>query len=95
VLDGTIYDDWFEAYIAQVMVHNLPPGDVVIMKNQSSHNRAGVKERSKSASATLRFFPPYRPDFNPIEKAFSRLRIELTELTLVFIPPIARTHLKL
>ena len=55
----------------------LRPGDVVIMDNLSSHKRASVRERIEAAGATLRFLPPYSPDFNPIEKAFSRLKAML------------------
>ena len=53
------------------------PGDIVIMDNLSSHKRAAVKERIEAAGASLRFLPPYSPDFNPIEKAFSRLKAML------------------
>ena len=55
----------------------LQPGDVVIMDNLSSHKRASVRERIEAAGATLRFLPPYSPDFNPIEKAFSHLKAML------------------
>lgn len=77
VLDGPINGDWFEAYVAQVLVPELQSGDVVIMDNLSSHKRAAVRERIEAAGATLRFLPPYSPDFNPIEKAFSRLKAML------------------
>ncbi|WP_237751651.1 IS630 family transposase [Sphingobium sp. DC-2] len=77
VLDGPINGDWFETYVAQVLVPELRPGDVVIMDNLSSHKRAAVQDRIKAAGATLRFLPPYSPDFNPIEKAFSRLKAML------------------
>ena len=68
---------WFEAYVAQVLVPELRPGDVVIMDNLSSHKRASVQVLIEAAGATLRFLPPYSPDFNPIEKAFSRLKAML------------------
>ena len=55
----------------------LRPGDVVIMDNLSSHKRPAVRDRIEAAGATLRFLPPYSPDFNPIEKAFSRLKAML------------------
>jgi transposase len=55
----------------------LRPGDAVIMDNLSSYKRAAVKERIGAAGATLRFLPPYSPDFNPIEQAFSRLKAML------------------
>jgi len=74
VLGGPINGDWFEAYVTQVLVPELKSGDVVIMDNLSSHKRAAVKEKIEAAGATLRFLPPYSPDFNPIEKAFSRLK---------------------
>ena len=77
VLGGPINGDWFEAYVAQVLVPVLKPGDVVIMDNLSSHKRVAVRERIEAAGATLRFLPPYSPDFNPIEKAFSRLKAML------------------
>lgn len=64
VLDGPINGDWFEAYVTQVLVPELRPGDVVIMDNLSSHKRASVRERIEAAGATLRFLPPYSPDFN-------------------------------
>ncbi|MFN7398221.1 MAG: transposase, partial [Sandaracinobacter sp.] len=60
-----------------VLVPELRPGDLVIMDNLSSHKRASVRERIEAAGATLRFLPPYSPDFNPIEKAFSRLKAML------------------
>jgi len=61
----------------QVLVPELHPGDMVIMDNLSSHKRAAVKEKTEAAGATLSFLPPYSPDFNPIEKAFSRLKAML------------------
>ena len=80
VLDGPINGDWFEAYVTQVLVPELRPGDVVIMDNLSSHKRAAVKEKIEAVGATLRFLPPYSPDFNPIEKAFSRLKAMLRKI---------------
>lgn len=80
VLDGRINGEWFEAYVAQVLVPERRPGEVVIMNNLSSHRRAAVKDRIEIAGATLRFLPPYSPDFNPIEKAFSRLMAMLRKM---------------
>jgi transposase len=77
VLDGPINGDWFEAYVTQVLVPELRPGDIVIMDNLSSHKRTAVRDLIEAAGATLRFLPPYSPDFNPIEKAFSRLKAML------------------
>ena len=77
VLDGPINGDWFEAYVRQVLVPDLGRGDVVIMDNLSSHKRASVREAIKTVGACLMFLPPYSPDFNPIEKAFARLKAML------------------
>ena len=77
VLASPTNGDWFEAYVAQVLVPDLRPGDDVVMDNLSSHKRPGGRERSEAARATLRFLPPYRSDFNPIDKAFSRLKTML------------------
>jgi transposase len=77
VLDGPINRDWFEAYVTKVLMPELRPGDIVVMDNLSSHKRVAVREKIEAAGATLRFLPPYSPDFNPIEKAFSHLKAML------------------
>ncbi len=77
VLDGPINGEWFEAYVGQMLVRTLKPGDVVIMDNLSSHKRASVRTLIEAPGARLLFLPPYSPDFNPIEKAFSRLKAML------------------
>ncbi|KQN10212.1 transposase [Sphingobium sp. Leaf26] len=77
VLDGPINGDWFEAYVTRILVPDFKPGDVVIMDNLSSHKRASVRDLIEAAGATLLFLPPYSPDFNPIEKAFSKLKTML------------------
>ncbi|TQN55966.1 IS630 family transposase [Agrobacterium tumefaciens] len=74
VIDGPINGEWFEAYVAQVLVPILKPGDVVILDNLSSHKRPAAREMIEAAGATMMFLPPYSPDFNPIEKAFSKLK---------------------
>jgi transposase len=74
VLDGPINGDWFEAHVAQVLLPTLRPGDMVIMDNLSSHKRASIKAMIEAKGAKLRFLPPYSPDFNPIEMAFSKLK---------------------
>ncbi|HQT59764.1 MAG TPA: transposase [Acidiphilium sp.] len=77
VLDGPINGYWFAARIAFILVPELRPGDVVIMDTLSSHRRASVQVLIEAAGATLRFLPPYSPDFNPNENAFARLEAML------------------
>ena len=64
----------FLAYVEQVLVPTLSPGDIVIMDNLSAHKSPAVRHAIKAAGAELRFLPPYSPDFNPIEMAFSKLK---------------------
>jgi transposase len=74
VLDGPINRDAFEAYVAQVLVPALRPGDIVVMDNLSSHKGPAVRPMIEAADAELLYLPPYSPDFNPIENAFARLK---------------------
>jgi transposase len=74
VLDGPINRDAFETYVEKVLVPELRPGDVVIMDNLSSHKGPAVREMIEAAGARLLYLPPYSPNFNPIEKAFSKLK---------------------
>ena len=77
VLDGPINAEAFQAYIDQVLVPELDPGAVVVMDNLSSHKRPGVRAAIEAAGAQLLYLPPYSPDFNPIENAFSKLKSHL------------------
>ena len=74
VVDGAINGDIFLAYVQQQLTPTLRSGDIVIMDNLSSHKRAGVKEAIQSMGACLVYLPPYSPDFNPIEQAFSKFK---------------------
>ncbi len=74
VLDGAMNGAAFKAYVEQVLAPSLAPGDIVIMDNLSSHKVAGVREAIKAAGAFLLYLPPYSPDLNPIELAFSKLK---------------------
>jgi transposase len=74
VLDGPINGHAFQAYVEQVLVPQLRGGDIVVMDNLGSHKGAGVRAAIEAAGATLLYLPPYSPDFNPIENAFSKLK---------------------
>jgi transposase len=74
LLDGAINGDWFEAYVAHVLAPTLRPGDIVVLDNLSSHKRAAARAVIAARGAGLRFLPPYSPDFNPIEMAFSKIK---------------------
>jgi transposase len=74
VLDGPINRVAFETYAEKVLGPELRPGDIVIMDNLSSHKGPRVRAMIEAAGATLLYLPPYSPDFNPIENAFSKLK---------------------
>jgi transposase len=77
VLDSPINQNAFEIYVAKVLVPELKPGDIVVMDNLSSHKGAAVHAMIEAAGASLHYLPSYSPDFNPIEKAFSKLKAHL------------------
>jgi transposase len=74
VLDGPINRDAFQAYVDQVLVSELAPGDIVVMDNLQSHKGPAVRAAIEAAGARLLYLPAYSPDFNPIEMAFSKLK---------------------
>jgi transposase len=74
VLDGPMTGPWFAAYVEQILVPTLGPGDVVILDNLPPHKSATVRELVEGTGATLLRLPPYSPDFNPIENAFAKLK---------------------
>jgi transposase len=66
--------DIFLAYLEQVLCPRLRPGQVVIMNNLSAHKVEGVRQQIEAAGARLLYLPPYSPDLNPIEPAWSKLK---------------------
>lgn len=79
-VDGAVNADVFEAFVEQVLVPELKPGDVVVMDNLSSHKRARTRALIQAAGAELQFLPPYSPDLNPIEMIFAKLKQRLRSL---------------
>lgn len=74
VIDRPINRLSFETYVEKVLLPELRPDDVVVMDNLSSHKGPRVREMIESVGAKLEYLPPYSPDFNPIENAFSKLK---------------------
>jgi transposase len=74
VLDGAMNGAAFLAYVRQVLVPTLQSEDVVIMDNLPVHKVFGIKAAVESVGASVLFLPPYSPDLNPIEMAFSKLK---------------------
>ena len=74
VFDGPIDAVSFRAYVDQVLVPTLRPGDVVVFDNLAVHKQPEVRTAIEAVGAHIRFLPPYSPDFNPIEQAFAKLK---------------------
>jgi len=74
VIDGPINGASFLAYVEQVLLPTLSPGDIVIMDNLGSHKRQAIRRLIRAAGAKLFFLPPYSPDLNPIEQVFAKLK---------------------
>ncbi len=72
--DGPINGQCFLACVEQQLVPVLKPGDIVIMDNPGSHKSPAIRKSIKAAGARLWFLPPYSPDLNPIEQAFSKIK---------------------
>jgi transposase len=72
--------DIFLAYVEQVLCPRLRPGQVVILDNLSAHKVAGVRGLIEAAGARLLYLPPYSPDLNPIEQAWSKVKQILRSL---------------
>jgi len=73
-VSGAVNGDIFAAYLAHVLGPTLVPGDVVVLDNLPAHKVAGLAEIVAARGARLLYLPPYSPDFNPIELAFSKLK---------------------
>ena len=66
--------DVFSAYVEQVLAPTLMPGHLVVMDNLSAHKVGGIAELIQARGAQLLYLPPYSPDLNPIEKAWSKFK---------------------
>lgn len=91
VLDGPMHGAAFLAYVEQVLVPTLKPGDIVIMDNLPAHKPVAIREAVEKVGARLRFLPPYSPDFNPIEMAFSKLKAILKAAACRTIEGLSQT----
>lgn len=88
VIDRPMNSVIFKAYLKQCLVPILRPGDIVVMDNLSSHKGDEVRQIIEGAGASLLYLPPYSPDFNPIEQAFSKLKAHLRKAAERSIPAL-------
>ncbi len=74
VIDGPINGESFRAYVEQILLPTLKPGDIVVMDNLGSHKGRETRATIRSVGARLLFLPPYSPDLNPIEQVFAKMK---------------------
>lgn len=88
VLDGPIDGMSFRAYIENVLVPTLQPGEIVLMDNLGSHKGQKVRHAIRTAGAKLLFLPKYSPDLNPIEQVFAKVKHLLREAAPRTVPAL-------
>lgn len=81
VLDGPMTGPAFLAYVQQVLVPTLRPGDIVVLDNLPAHKIAAVRAAIRAADAQFFLLPPYSPDLNPIEMLFAKLKTLLRQFS--------------
>jgi transposase len=95
VLDGSINGTSFLDWVRRVLVPTLSPGDTVVADNLTSHKGDEARKAIEAAGATIRFLPAYSPDFNPIEKAFAKLKAQLRRAAERSVAALWKTIMRL
>lgn len=80
VIEGPVDADVFAAYVQQVLVPTLRPGDIVVMDNLAPHKAAGIRQTIEAKGAQVWYLPPYSPDLNPIEQMWSKIKQYLRKI---------------
>ena len=77
LLEGALDGEAWRLYVAEILLPSLRPGDIVLLDKLATHKLAEVAELVSAVGARLEFLPPYSPDFNPIEKCWSKIKTYL------------------
>lgn len=85
-LGGAMNGAAFLTYVERVLVPTLTPSDIVVMDNLPPHKLPAVRQAIEAAGATVMLLPPYSPDFNPIEMAFSKIKTHLRAVAARTLP---------
>jgi transposase len=88
VIDCAMNGAIFIEYLRQCLAPSLTPGDIVVIDNLPAHKRDEVRQIIEATGATLRYLPPYSPDFNPIEQSFAKLKAHLRKAGERTIPAL-------
>jgi transposase len=74
IIEGAVNATAFEAYLEQILVPSLHPGQIVVMDNLSVHKGARVRQLIEDKGCQVLFLPAYSPDLSPIEETFSKIK---------------------
>lgn len=77
VIEGALNGELFRLYVEEVLAPTLQPDDLLLLDNLSTHKVAGIKELVEAKGARLEYLSPYSPDFNPIERCWSKIKTYL------------------
>jgi len=77
VIEGAIDGESFAVYLREVLGPTLKPGDIVVMDNLKVHKVGAVEVAINARGARVEYLPPYSPDYNPIEKCWSKIKTAL------------------
>ena len=80
VVKGAMNGEAFATYIREVLVPEIAPGTVVVLDNLATHYNAEAAAALKAHGCWFLYLPPYSPDLNPIELAFSKLKAHLRRI---------------
>jgi transposase len=77
MFEGAMNQEIFDMYLDYVLIPDMQPGEVLLLDNLSSHKLPDLEERLAKHGIRVIFLPPYSPDFNPIEKCWSKVKAAL------------------
>ena len=77
LMPGATDGEVFQLFVERVLLPELKRGDTVVWDNLGAHKVAGVAESLQGAGVSLYYLPPYSPDYNPMEEAWSKIKTSL------------------
>lgn len=76
-LEGSLTGESFYAYVQDILIPELKPGQIVIMDNLSCHKVSGISDLFEQAGIGWKYLPPYSPDLSAIEEMWSKVKAYL------------------
>ena len=82
VYHGGTTAEQFSEYLKNILLPTLSKDDIIVMDNMRSHHAKSVKEVLDTSEIQYLYLPPYSPDFNPIEKMWSKIKAYLRKVKI-------------